>query len=280
MLSTTPASGYAEVNGLRLYYEIHGAGEPLLLLHGAYMSIESAFGRMIPTLAARRQVIAVELQGHGRTADIDRPIRYELMADDVAALIRQLGLSQADIFGYSLGGGVALQLAIRHPELVRKLVAISATYKSEGMYPEVRAMIETITPEAFAGSPIEAEYLRLAPNKAGLPNLMRKLIQLDTEVQDWPAEDIRAITAPILLIIGDADVVRPEHTLELFRLLGGGVIGDFAGLPKARLAVLPGATHVTVMDQTDLLLAIIPRFLDEPIPEPQPAGEAEASHAG
>jgi pimeloyl-ACP methyl ester carboxylesterase len=279
MTTTSANSGYAEVNGLKLYYEIHGAGEPLLLLHGAYMSIESAFGRMIPTLAARRQVIAVELQGHGRTADIDRPIRYELMADDVAALIRHLGLSQADIFGYSLGGGVALQLAIRHPELVRKLVAISATYKSEGMYPEVRAMIETITPEAFAGSPMEAEYLRLAPNKAGLPNLVRKLTQLDTEVQDWPAEDIRAITAPTLLIIGDADVVRPEHTLELFRLLGGGVIGDFAGLPQARLAVLPGATHVTVMDQTDLLLAIIPRFLDEPIPEPQPAGEAEASHA-
>jgi pimeloyl-ACP methyl ester carboxylesterase len=279
MTTTSANSGYAEVNGLKLYYEIHGAGEPLLLLHGAYMSIESAFGRMIPTLAARRQVIAVELQGHGRTADIDRPIRYELMADDVAALIRHLGLSQADIFGYSLGGGVALQLAIRHPELVRKLVAISATYKSEGMYPEVRAMIETITPEAFAGSPMEAEYLRLAPNKAGLPDLVRKLTQLDTEVQDWPAEDIRAITAPTLLIIGDADVVRPEHTLELFRLLGGGVIGDFAGLPQARLAVLPGATHVTVMDQTDLLLAIIPRFLDEPIPEPQPAGEAEASHA-
>jgi pimeloyl-ACP methyl ester carboxylesterase len=278
MIDTTPTTGYAPVNGLQMYYEVHGAGEPLILLHGAYMSIDSAFGRLIPALAAGRQVIAVELQAHGRTADIDRPLRYELMADDVAALIRHLRLGPADLFGYSMGGGVALQVAIRHGELVRRLVVASAIYNSEGFYPEAHAMIETITPEMFAGSPTEAEYLRLAPNAADWPKLVAKLKELDMQPQDWPADDIRAIAAPTFLIIGDADVVRPEHAVEMLRLLGGGVIGDFVGLPRARLAVLPGTTHITVMDQTDLLLAIVPPFLDVPIPEPQTAGETGGGH--
>lgn len=266
-MTTTAQTGYAPVNGLNMYYEIHGVGRPLVLLHGAYMSIDTAFSRLLPTFVKNRQVIAVELQGHGRTADIDRPITYEQMADDTAALLRHIGVEQADIFGYSMGGGVALQVAIRHPELVRKLVVASATYQSTGMYPEVRAMIETITPDAFAGSPIEEEYLRLAPKPDGFATLVAKLTQLDSEVQDWSADSIRAIAAPTFVIIGDSDVVRPEHAVELFRLLGGGVVGDFTGLPRARFAVLPGATHVTVMDQTDLLLAMIPPFLAEPMPE-------------
>lgn len=258
---------YALVNGLKLYYEIHGMGQPLVLLHGAYMNIDSAFGKLLPSFAASRQVIAVELQGHGRTADIDRPLTYEQMADDVAALLREIGVERADVFGYSLGGGVALQLGIRHPALVRKLVVVSATYKTEGMYPELRSMIATITPEMFAGSPMEAEYLRLAPNPDDWPALIAKLKQLDSEIQDWSAQDVRSIAAPTLLIIGDSDVVRPEHAVEMFRLLGGGVAGDLVGLPPARLAVLPGATHISVMDQTDLLLAIVSPFLDAPMPE-------------
>jgi len=268
MTNTTPQTGYAAVNGLTMYYEIHGSGgQPLVLLHGAYMTIDSAFGKLLPILAKTRQVIAVELQGHGRTADIDRPIRYEQMADDTAALMQEIGVANADVFGFSMGGGVALQLAIRHPDRVRKLVAASATYKSEGMYPDVLAMIETITPEAFTGSPFEADYLRLAPNPQDFPTLVAKLTALDTEVQDWPAEKIRAITVPTMVIIGDSDVVRPEHAVELFRLLGGGVAGDLVGVPNARLAVLPGTTHLTVMEQTDLLLAIVPPFLDAPMPE-------------
>ncbi len=260
-------TNYASVNGLNMYYEIHGAGRPLVLLHGAYMTIPSAWGKLLPTLAETRQVIAVELQGHGRTADIDRPLGYEQMADDTAALLREIGVENADIFGYSMGGGAALQLAIRHPHLVRNLVVASATYKSEGIYPEVLAMIETITPDVFAGSPWEAEYLRLAPNPHDFPTLVAKLTQLDGEIQDWPAEDIRKIRAPTLIIIGDSDVVRPEHAVELFRLLGGGVVGDLGGLPNARLAVLPGTSHIGVMEQTELLLAIIPPFLDAPLPE-------------
>jgi pimeloyl-ACP methyl ester carboxylesterase len=267
MAAPAPRTGYASVNGLRLYYEVHGEGPPLVLLHGAYMTIESTFGKLIPAFAETRQVIAVELQGHGRTAGADRPITCEGMADDTAALMEALGVAQADVFGYSMGGGAALQLAIRHPERVRKLVVASASYRSDGAYPQLYAMIETITPEAFAGSPREAEYRRLAPDPGGFPTLVAKLKALHLQPFAWPAEAIRAIEAPTLLVIGDADIVRPEHAVELFRLLGGGVMGGLDGLPRARLAVLPGTTHLGVMEQTDLLLAIIPPFLDVPMPE-------------
>jgi pimeloyl-ACP methyl ester carboxylesterase len=250
-----------------MYYEVHGAGPPLALLHGAYMSIESAFGRLIPALAATREVVAVELQGHGRTTDADRPITYEGMADDVAALMQALGLARADVFGYSMGGATALQLAVRHPKRVRKLVVASASYRSDGTYPELWDMIETITPEAFAGSPREAEYRRLAPDPGAFPVLVEKLKALQLQPFAWPAEAIRAIEAPTFLLIGDADIVRPEHAVELFRLRGGGVMGDLDGLPAARLAVLPGTTHLGVMAQPDLLLALIPPFLDAPMPE-------------
>ncbi len=270
---TENRGNYAEVNGLNMYYEIHGAGEPLVVLHGAYMTID-AMGEVVPSLAETRQVIAVELQGHGHTADIDRPLSYEQMADDTAALLRHVGIEQADVFGYSMGGAAALQVAIRHPEVVRKLVVASASYTSDGMYPELLAMIPTITPEAFAGSPIEEAYLRTAPNPEDFPNLVAKLRQLDMESYAWPPEDIQGIVAPTLLIIGDSDAIRPEHAVELFRLLGGGVMGDLAGLPKSQLAVLPGTTHFVppgsaVLDRADWLVAMIGEFLDSPVPEGQ-----------
>jgi pimeloyl-ACP methyl ester carboxylesterase len=272
------AGSYAEVNGLEMYYEIHGTGRPLVLLHGAYMTIE-AMGEVVPELARTRQVIAVELQGHGRTADIDRPLSYEQMADDTAALLRHLGIEQADIFGFSMGGGVALQVAIRHPEVVRKLVVASASYTSDGMHPELLEMIPTITPEAFAGSPIEEAYLRTAPNPDDFPALVDKMKRLDMEPFAWPPEDIRKIAAPTLLIIGDSDSIRLEHAVELFQLLGGGVMGDLAGLPESQLAVLPGTTHFVppgsaVLDRADWLLSMIPPFLDAPMPEGQ-RGEGE-----
>ena len=241
-MNDTSKRNYAEVNGLNMYYEIHGTGQPLVVIHGAYMTID-AMGEVVPELAKTRQVIAVELQGHGRTADIDRPLSYEQMADDVAALLRHLVTEKADVFGYSMGGGVALQVAIRHPEVVRKLVVASASYTSDGMHPELLEMIPTITPEAFSGSPIEEAYLRTAPNPDDFPTLVAKLKRLDMEPFAWPPEDIRGIAAPTLLIIGDSDAIRPEHAVELFQLLGGGVMGDLAGLPKSQLAVLPGTTH-------------------------------------
>jgi pimeloyl-ACP methyl ester carboxylesterase len=259
-------TGYASVNGLKMYYEIHGTGEPLVIIHGAYMSID-LMGEIVPRLAETRQVIAVELQGHGRTADIDRPLSYEAMADDVAALMHEIGIEKADIFGYSIGGAIALQMAIRHPEMVDKLIAASVSYKTEGMYPEVLAGLETITPEVFAGSPYEAEYLRLAPHPEDFPKLVEKLLELDNKIQNWPAEDIQGISAPTLLIVGDSDIVRPEHAVEMFKLLGGGVPADLVGLPNAQLAILPGTSHVTLIDRVELLNAMIVAFLDAPMPE-------------
>ena len=270
-MNNDPKGNYAEVNGLRLYYELHGTGQPLVVLHGAYMTIET-MGEIVPSLAQTWKVIAVELQGHGHTADIDRPLSYEQMADDVTALLAEIGIDKADVFGYSMGGGVALQIAVRHPGVVRKLAVASAPYTSDGMYPELLAMIPTITPEAFAGSPIEEAYLRTAPNPEDFPNLVAKLKQLDMEPYAWPPEDIRGILAPTLLIIGDSDGTRLEHAVEMFRLLGGGVFGDIVGLPKSQLAVLPGTSHFVppgsaVLDRADWLVAMIGEFLDAPMPE-------------
>ena len=271
MANADPQTGYAPVNGLEMYYEIHGTGEPLALLHGAYMTVD-AMGPLVPGLAETRQVIAVELQGHGRTADVDRPITYEGMADDTAALLRHLGIEGSDVFGFSMGGAVALQLAVRHPALVRKLVVASASYTSDGMQPELHEMVPNITPEMFAGSPIEAAYLEVAPNPEDFPKLVEKLKRLDMTPFAWPAEDIRGIEAPAMVVVGDADAIGLEHAVELFRLLGGGAMGDLAGLPKSRLAVLPGTAHFIppgsgVLDRADWLLDMVPAFLDEPMPE-------------
>jgi pimeloyl-ACP methyl ester carboxylesterase len=275
-LNGEPRGGYAEINGLRMYYEVHGTGRPLVVLHGAYMTIET-MGEIVPSLAETRQVIALELQGHGHTADIDRPLSYEQMADDVAALLRHLEFEEADVFGFSMGGGIALQVAMRHPEMVRKLVVASATYTSDGLYPEVGEAIETITPELFAGTPLLEEYTRVAPNSDDFPTLVAKLKQLDMEPFAWPEEDIRGIVAPTLLIIGDSDGTRLEHAVEMFRLLGGGVFGDIVGLPKCQLAVLPGTAHFVppgsaVLDRVDWLVAMIGEFLDAPMPENRASG--------
>jgi pimeloyl-ACP methyl ester carboxylesterase len=268
MTINTPQTGYAEVNGLKMYYEIHGSGQPLVLLHGAFSAIGTSFGPLIPELAKTRQVVGLEMQAHGRTADIDRPLSPEQMADDTAAAIRHLGLGQADIFGYSMGAGVALHVALRHPDVVRKLVLTSVTYTLSGIHPGLMEGLGEMKPEMMHGSPWHEEYMRIAPNPENFAQLFAKKTQMDRGLQDLPADAIAGITAPTLLIIGDSDLVRPEHAVEMFRLLGGGVFGDTpAGLPSSQLAVLPGTSHVTVVFRTDLLLAIIPPFLDAPMPE-------------
>ena len=266
---------FAEVNGLRMYYEVHGEGRPLVLLHGAYMTVD-AMGPILPGLAESRRVIVPEMQGHGRTADIDRPITYEGMADDVAALLRHLGIDEADVFGYSMGGGAALQLAIRHPGSVRRLVVASASYTSDGMQPELHEMVPSITPEMFADSPIEAAYKEVAPNPGDFPTLVEKLKRLDMTPFAWPDENIREIEAPTMIVVGDADAIRLEHAVELFRLLGGGAMGDLAGLPESRLVVLPGTAHFIppgsgVLDRAEWLLAMVPPFLDAATPGAEPS---------
>ena len=258
-------SGYAPVNDLQMYYEIHGSGGvPVVLLHGAYMNT-GLMEFLLSGLANTRQVIAVDLQGHGRTADVDRPITYEQMAEDVAGLMEHLGVSHADIVGYSMGGSTALLFAMRHPERVRKVVAASGQYRLDGLYPEVIAGIAEFTIEMMLATPWYEEYAAVAPNPEDFPTLFEKLKRLDAEEFAWDEAEIEAIAAPTLLIYGDADVIRPEHMVELFRLLGGGVPGDLTGLPKARLAILPSTTHVGVMNRADWLLPMIVEFLDEPM---------------
>lgn len=267
MTSAVPQSGYAPVNGLQMYYEIHGEGEPLLLLHGAFGTVE-LWGPILETLAAKRQVIAVELQGHGRTADIDRPLTYEQLAADSAAFLRHLGVAQTDVFGYSLGGITALGLAIENPDLVRKLVLVGANYNNDAYYPESLAAIKSLTPEMFAGSPPEVSYKAVAPDPEGFPALVAKVVaSLDDAFGGWREADLREITSPALIVNGDADI-RPEHAVQLFRLLGGGVAGDLVGLPRSRLAILPGTTHVgLVVERADWLVAMTEEFLAAPMPE-------------
>jgi pimeloyl-ACP methyl ester carboxylesterase len=253
-----------------MYYEIYGEGRPLLLLHGAYMTIDT-LGPILPRLAAARLVIAAEQQGHGHTADVDRPITYEQMADDAAAVLRHLEIDNTDVFGHSMGGATALQLAIRHPAAVRKLVVASAGYTSDSMHSVALEMFPSITPELFAGTPIEQAYLRNAPNPGDFPRLVEKLTQLDTTEFAWPDDDIRGIAAPTMIVLGDSDGVRLEHAVELFTLLGGGVMGDLEGMPQSQLAVLPGTSHFIppgfgLLDRADWLLALALPFLDAPMP--------------
>jgi pimeloyl-ACP methyl ester carboxylesterase len=266
MASTASETGYAPAGELQMYYEVHGSGgRPLVLLHGAYMTVES-FGPLLEGLAADRQVIVPEMQGHGRTADVEGPITYEGMADDTAALIGYLGLEQPDVVGYSMGAGITLQLGMRHHGAARRLVAASASFSSAGIQPEAWAMFPSISPEMFAGTPMEDAYKQVAPDPDAFPALVGKLKALDTEEFAWSQDEIRAITSPMLLIAGDSDAVTVEHMAELYRLLGGGGMGDLSGLPASQLAILPGTTHFMppghgVIDRTDWLLSMIRAFL-------------------
>jgi pimeloyl-ACP methyl ester carboxylesterase len=260
---TDPATtGYAPVNGLQLYYEVHGGGRPLVLLHGNLSTIGVDFGGIIPSLAERRQVIAVEQQAHGHTADIDRPLSIQNWTADTAALLRHLGVEQADVLGYSSGSAVAFQLALDHPELVGKLVLASFSYRLDGLHPGLLDNISELKPEHLAGTPFEQDYARVAPNPGDWPKLIQKITQMDAGLPQWSADDLRGLTAPTMVVIGDSDIVRPEHSVEIFRLLGGGVIGDLAGLPRSRLAVLPGTTHVTLVQRADWLSSMVGDFLD------------------
>ncbi len=261
-------SGYAPVNGLQMYYEIHGqGGVPLVLLHGAFSAIGSSFGSVLPGLAAKRQVIGVDSQAHGRTADIDRPLRIESLADDVAAFIQYLNLEQADLYGYSNGGFVALNVAVRNPELVRKLVIQSVSFNMAGIHPGLMDGLGEMKPEMMYGSPWHQEYTDIAPNPENFDLLFAKKGEMDRNNKDIPSEAIQSLEQPVLIIIGDSDLVRPEHAVEFFRLLGGGVFGDMPpGMPDSQLAIIPGASHVSIIERAELLVPIVNAFLDKPLP--------------
>ncbi len=257
---TQSSGNLAGVNGMQMYYEVSGEGDPLIVLHGAYMNIPS-MGEIIPALAETHRVYALELQGHGRTTDIDRPITYQNLADDVAAFMNVIGLEKADVFGYSMGANTGLQLAIRHPEKVDQLIAASVSYDVEGWQPAFREFLPQLTVEMMTSMPFAEDYKKLAADPEGFPALVEKLIALEHEPMAWEKE-VRDLKAPVLIITGDADMVTLEHSVAMFRLLGGGGMGDMGKpLPASRLAVLPASSHTAVIGQADLLQNIIEPFL-------------------
>lgn len=254
---------YAHVNGLQLYYEVHGEGKPLLLLPGSLSGIGTAFGKLIPLLAKQRQIIAIEFQGYGHTADIpERLISYEQLASDIIELLRFLDIQQTDIFGYSTGAGVALSIAMSNPNVVKKLILASVSYKSSGRHPDLSTLFTPeIMEQGLKGSPFELEYLSTAPRPDDWTKLLAKVRTFEHEVQNWSEQEISRILAPALIIAGDADIIQPEHTVSLYKLFGGGSLGELS-MPASQLAILPGTMHSVLTQKTDLLMAIIPSFLD------------------
>jgi pimeloyl-ACP methyl ester carboxylesterase len=268
---TTQAKGagdYAEVNGIKLYYETHGSGRPLVLLHGGLMSGET-FGPVLPLLAERHKVVAVDLQGHGRTADIDRPIDVRLMAGDIAALIDHLQLATPDVVGYSLGGGVALQTAARYPTKVRRLVMVSANLRPNAIYAEMRVQqgqVNAAAAEFMKDTPLYQLYQRVAPRPEDFPRLLDKIGESMSKDYDF-TEEVRGLRMPTMVVAADADMAPPSHYVEVFNLLDGGLrdggwMGE--GRPKGghALAILPGLTHYNI-GNSPLLAAVTLAFLDE-----------------
>jgi pimeloyl-ACP methyl ester carboxylesterase len=267
-------TGYANVNGARFYYQIYGdlssQQTPLLVLHGSYMSAD-AMTPLIRPFIASRPVIALDARGHGRTGDLPGGITYEQMADDAATVLEALKIRSADVLGYSMGGVTAINLAIRHPDKVGKQIILSGTSRRDGWYPEVNEAMEQATPEMFAGTPLEAEYKRLSPTPNAFPVLVNELRALDASNYDSSNEAVRGIDDKTMIVVGDADGVELEHAIELFKLRGGGdkkvaAQGFLAEAPRARLAILPGASHIGIMANADLIAQVTVPFLDDTKP--------------
>lgn len=268
-------TGYVELGELRLYYEVHGeavgSSTPLVLLHGGLFDIDLQFGPLLPGLSAGRTVVALDFQGHGRTNDIDRDFGAAAFAGDVLGLLAHLGIDRADLFGFSVGGGVALELAVRHPDRVRKVVLSSVSYRADGMRGSENAdAVGEMTVDMIAGTPMEESYLAKSPHP-DLEHLQGLLNRLGATFAggfpDWSDDDIRGIAAPTLLTVGDADMVRLEHALAFLRLRGGDVNGDFEGVPASQLAVFPGTSHFFGLARTTLVLDAVTTFLDtDPAP--------------
>jgi pimeloyl-ACP methyl ester carboxylesterase len=261
----TPRTGYAPVNGLKLYYEVHGTGEPVILLHGG-LGASGMFAGILPALSAKRQVIAADLQAHGRTADMDRPLTFAAMASDIAELLKHLGIAKADVMGYSLGGGVAAHVAFAYPEAVRKLVIVSTAFSKDGWYPEINAGMSQIgaaAAEPMKQTPMYQMYASIAPRPQDWPVLLAKIGELLRKDYDW-SKSVLAIKSPALLVFGDADAVRTAHAVQFFELLGGGKKDggwDGSGISSARLAILPGATHYNIFS-SPALAATTSAFLE------------------
>jgi pimeloyl-ACP methyl ester carboxylesterase len=275
MTSTPSRDGHLPINGLSLYYEVHGElgtprASPLLLIPGAFMSTD-AMASWVSAFAGERTVIVFDQQGHGRTPDTSRTMSYEQFADDAAALLRALNVERADVMGYSQGGGVALQLALRHPTLVDKLVSLAATYRKDGWYPSVFEGIEGLNAAAFAGTPVEKAFKEHTPDAAAFEAYLEKMKVLGIDDQNISDAQMRSISAKTMIIVGDADAVKPDHALEMFRLRGGGdeeaaAAGMLQEPPAARLVILPATSHVGIAGESAVLVPMVSAFLDDVTP--------------
>jgi pimeloyl-ACP methyl ester carboxylesterase len=275
-MGTTPSrGGYLPINGLNLYHEVYGelgtSKPPLLLIPGAFMATDS-MKAWADAFASERAVIVFDQQGHGRTPDTSREMSYEQFADDAAALLRALEVERTDVMGYSQGGGVALQLAIRHPSLVSKLVSMSATFRKDGWYPSVFEAIGGLSAEAFAGTPVEKVFKEHTPDAKAFDAYLEKMKVLNINDQDISDEEMRSISAKTMVIVGDADGVKPEHALAMFKLRGGGdqeaaASGVLQKVPAARLVILPAMSHIGLSGESEVLVPMVSAFLDDVSPK-------------
>ncbi|SEL38237.1 Pimeloyl-ACP methyl ester carboxylesterase [Chitinophaga rupis] len=254
-------SGYAPVNGIKVYYEVYGEGKPLVLLHGAFMTIGLNWGQLIPELSKTRKVIAIELQGHGHTQYSDRKLSHAALASDVEGVLDHLKIDSADVAGYSYGGAIAYQFAIQSPKRLRKLVIISATYKSSGWLAEVNNGFKMMKPEFFTNTPMKAAYDAVAPDKTKWTKFMEQMIASAGTPFDLGDSNISKITAPVLIISGDNDGLDKIELIKTYQLLGGAICADFRPMPKSQLAIVPSQGHVSLMMQTTTILNYLNSFL-------------------
>jgi pimeloyl-ACP methyl ester carboxylesterase len=254
-------SGYAPVNGLKVYYEVYGTGRPIVLIHGAFMTIEGCWGQLIPELSKTRKVIAIEMQGHGHTPYSDRKLDYGTLAGDVAGVMDYLKVDSADVAGYSMGGCVAYDFAIKFPKRLKKLVIISSTYKSTGWMPQVNNAFKGMTPAIFANSPMQAAYDAVAPDKTKWTSFIEQMIAFASVPFDMGDANIAKITSPVLLISGDNDGLNKIELIKTYQLLGGAVSADLGPMPKSHLAIVPDQSHVSLMMQTKTILGYLEDFL-------------------
>ncbi|NMN35024.1 alpha/beta fold hydrolase [Pedobacter sp. SG918] len=254
-------SGYAPVNGLKVYYEVYGEGKPLVLLHGAFMTIETNWGQLIPELSKTRKVIAVELQGHGHTPFSDRKLDQATLASDVEGVMNHLKVDSADVVGYSMGGSIAYKLTIQSPKRVKKLVIISSTYKSTGWRPEIADAFKNMKPEMFANTPMKTAYDAIAPDKTKWTKFVEKMIVFAGTPFDMGDANIAKITSPVLIIAGDNDGLDKIELIKTYQLLGGDKFADMGEMPKSHLAIVPAQGHVSLMMQTKTISAYLNDFL-------------------
>ena len=255
------STGYASVNDIKVYYEVYGEGRPIVLLHGAYMTIGLNWGQLIPELSKSRKVIAIELQGHGHTPFSDRKLSRATLASDVEGIMDYLNIDSADIVGYSFGGAVAYQFAIQSPKRLRKLVIISSTYKSSGWMPEVTNAFKELKPELFANTPMQAAYDAVAPDKTKWTKFLEQMIASAGEPYNLGENNIANITSPVLLISGDNDGLDKIELIKTYQLLGGAVCADFGTIPKSQLAIVPSQGHRSLMMQTQTIFGYLDSFL-------------------